>query len=78
MLKLGLHSLTEIIHYAIRHKIVSVPGAPEKNRKRRVTTELNGHWLLPAIRTRFAVGQAPQIDVDLQSGATRRVREGMQ
>jgi hypothetical protein len=29
MLKLGLHSLTEIIHYAIRHKIVSAPGAPE-------------------------------------------------
>jgi hypothetical protein len=47
-------------------------------RQGQVTTELNGHWLLPAIRTGFAVGQAPQIDVDLQSGATRRVREGMQ
>jgi DNA-binding NarL/FixJ family response regulator len=29
MLKLGLHSLTEIIHYAIRHKIVSAPDASE-------------------------------------------------
>jgi DNA-binding NarL/FixJ family response regulator len=29
MLKLGLHSLTELIHYAIRHKIISAPGAPE-------------------------------------------------
>jgi DNA-binding NarL/FixJ family response regulator len=26
MLKLGLHSLTELIHYAIRNKIVSVPS----------------------------------------------------
>jgi DNA-binding NarL/FixJ family response regulator len=29
MLKLGLHSLTELIHYAIRHKIVSAPSASE-------------------------------------------------
>src|ERR1700704_4002044 len=29
MLKLGLHSLTELIHYAIRHEIISAPGAPE-------------------------------------------------
>jgi DNA-binding NarL/FixJ family response regulator len=29
MLKLGLHSLTELIHYAIRHNIISAPGAPE-------------------------------------------------
>jgi|ERR1700730_2245572 len=29
MLKLGLHSLTELIHYAIRHEIFSAPGAPE-------------------------------------------------
>jgi DNA-binding NarL/FixJ family response regulator len=27
MLKLGLHSLTELIHYAIRHDIFSAPGA---------------------------------------------------
>jgi DNA-binding NarL/FixJ family response regulator len=27
MLKLGLHSLTELIHYAIRHEIFSAPGA---------------------------------------------------
>jgi DNA-binding NarL/FixJ family response regulator len=26
MLKLGLHSLTELIHYAIRHEIFSAPG----------------------------------------------------
>jgi DNA-binding NarL/FixJ family response regulator len=29
MRKLGLHSLTEIIHYAIRHKIYTAPGATE-------------------------------------------------
>jgi DNA-binding NarL/FixJ family response regulator len=29
MLKLGLHSLAELIHYAIRHKFVSTPGAFE-------------------------------------------------
>jgi DNA-binding NarL/FixJ family response regulator len=29
MLKLGLHSLTEIIHYAIGHKIFPAPGAAE-------------------------------------------------
>lgn len=29
MLKLGLHSLAELIHYAIRHKIVSAPSASE-------------------------------------------------
>ena len=29
MLKLGLHSLTELIHYAIRHKIFTAPSATE-------------------------------------------------
>ena len=29
MLKLGLHSLTELIHYAIRHDIFSAPGSGE-------------------------------------------------
>jgi len=29
MLKLGLHSLAELIHYAIRHKIVSMPSPSE-------------------------------------------------
>jgi len=29
MLKLGLHSLAELIHYAIQHKIVSAPKASE-------------------------------------------------
>jgi DNA-binding NarL/FixJ family response regulator len=29
MLKLGLHSLAELIHYAIRHKICTAPGARE-------------------------------------------------
>jgi len=29
MLKLGLHSLTEIIHYAIRHRIFSAPSPAE-------------------------------------------------
>jgi DNA-binding NarL/FixJ family response regulator len=29
MLKLGLHSLTELIHYAIRHQIFSAPGSAE-------------------------------------------------
>lgn len=29
MLKLGLHSLTELIHYAIRHEIFSPPGASD-------------------------------------------------
>jgi DNA-binding NarL/FixJ family response regulator len=29
MLKLGLHSLAELIHYAIRHKIFTAPGATE-------------------------------------------------
>jgi len=29
MLKLGLHSLTELIHYAIRNKIFTPPGATE-------------------------------------------------
>jgi DNA-binding NarL/FixJ family response regulator len=29
MLKLGLHSLAELIHYAIRSKIVPQPGASE-------------------------------------------------
>jgi DNA-binding NarL/FixJ family response regulator len=29
MLKLGLHSLAELIHYAIRHGIISAPGAAE-------------------------------------------------
>jgi DNA-binding NarL/FixJ family response regulator len=29
MLKLGLHSLAELIHYAIRHKIIPAPGARE-------------------------------------------------
>ena len=29
MLKLGLHSLTELIHYAIRHEIFSAPGTSE-------------------------------------------------
>jgi len=29
MLKLGLHSLTELIHYAIRHGIFSTPGVSE-------------------------------------------------
>ena len=29
MLKLGLHSLTELIHYAIRHKIFTAPSAEE-------------------------------------------------
>jgi DNA-binding NarL/FixJ family response regulator len=26
MMKLGLHSLTGVIHYAIRHKIIAAPG----------------------------------------------------
>jgi DNA-binding NarL/FixJ family response regulator len=30
MLKLGLHSLTELIHYAIRHEIFSAPGASDE------------------------------------------------
>jgi DNA-binding NarL/FixJ family response regulator len=29
MLKLGLHSLTELIHYAIRNKIFTPPSATE-------------------------------------------------
>jgi DNA-binding NarL/FixJ family response regulator len=29
MLKLGVHSLAELIHYAMRHKIVSAPGVSE-------------------------------------------------
>jgi DNA-binding NarL/FixJ family response regulator len=29
MLKLGLHSLSELIHYAIRHKIISAPSPSE-------------------------------------------------
>ena len=29
MLKLGLHSLTELIHYAIRREIFSAPGSAE-------------------------------------------------
>jgi DNA-binding NarL/FixJ family response regulator len=29
MLKLGLHSLTELIHYAIRHKVVELPNSSE-------------------------------------------------
>jgi DNA-binding NarL/FixJ family response regulator len=29
MLKLGMHSLAELIHYAIRNKIVSPPNASE-------------------------------------------------
>ena len=29
MLKLGLHSLAEIIHYAMRHRIISAPSAAE-------------------------------------------------
>ena len=29
MLKLGMHSLAELIHYAIRHKIMSTPGVSE-------------------------------------------------
>jgi DNA-binding CsgD family transcriptional regulator len=29
MLKLGLHSLAEIIHYAMRHGIISAPSAAE-------------------------------------------------
>jgi DNA-binding NarL/FixJ family response regulator len=29
MLKLGVHSLAELIHYAIRHKIFSTPSTPE-------------------------------------------------
>jgi DNA-binding NarL/FixJ family response regulator len=29
MLKLGLHSIAELIHYAIRNKIVSTPSASE-------------------------------------------------
>ena len=29
MLKLGLHSLAELIHYAIRHKIMSAPSVSE-------------------------------------------------
>jgi DNA-binding NarL/FixJ family response regulator len=29
MLKLGLHSLTELIHYAIRQEIFRAPGAVE-------------------------------------------------
>jgi len=29
MLKLGLHSPTELIHYAIRHEIFSPPGASD-------------------------------------------------
>jgi len=29
MLKLGMHSLAELIHYAIRHKIMSAPGVSE-------------------------------------------------
>ena len=29
MLKLGLHSLTELIHYAIRYKIASIPSSTE-------------------------------------------------
>jgi DNA-binding NarL/FixJ family response regulator len=29
MLKLGLHSITELIHYAIRHEIFSAPGPAE-------------------------------------------------
>jgi DNA-binding NarL/FixJ family response regulator len=29
MVKLGLHSLAELIHYAIRHKIIPAPGARE-------------------------------------------------
>ena len=29
MLKLGLHSLTELIHYAIRHEIFSAPGTSD-------------------------------------------------
>jgi len=29
MMKLGLHSLTEVIHYAIRHKIIAAPGVAD-------------------------------------------------
>ena len=29
MLKLGMHSLAEVIHYAIRHKLMSAPGVSE-------------------------------------------------
>jgi DNA-binding NarL/FixJ family response regulator len=29
MLKLGLHSLPEVVHYAIRNKIISAPGASD-------------------------------------------------
>jgi len=29
MLKLGMHSLAEVIHYAIRHKMMSAPGVSE-------------------------------------------------
>jgi two-component system, NarL family, response regulator NreC len=29
MSKLGLHSLAAVIHYAIRHKIISAPNTPE-------------------------------------------------
>ena len=29
MLKLGLHSLAELIHYAIRHKIFTAPNVTE-------------------------------------------------
>ena len=29
MFKLGLHSIAELIHYAVRHKIVSIPGPSE-------------------------------------------------
>jgi DNA-binding NarL/FixJ family response regulator len=29
MLKLGLHSLTQLIHYALRHKIFTAPSATE-------------------------------------------------
>jgi DNA-binding NarL/FixJ family response regulator len=31
MLKLGLHSLAELIHYAIRHRIISAPGSAEQH-----------------------------------------------
>jgi two-component system response regulator NreC len=30
MLKLGLHSLAELIHYAMRHQVISASGTPEQ------------------------------------------------
>jgi DNA-binding NarL/FixJ family response regulator len=35
MLKLGLHSITELVHYAIRHKIIPAPIISDHNVKQK-------------------------------------------